>query len=90
MTKTRIDFNRDLCIGAFVCVGQDPDHFEVGDGKADLLGGEKGSDEVYVVEEDLDEDGVKRAVKAAKGCPADAINVTDVESGEELYWGFPV
>ncbi|MBS1263391.1 MAG: hypothetical protein MAG715_01212 [Methanonatronarchaeales archaeon] len=87
MPRIRIEYDRETCIGAFVCVDQDPDHFEPDNGKAVLVGGKR-DDGVYVLENDVDGDGMERAVMAAKGCPVDAINVRDVDSGEDLYWGF--
>lgn len=88
MTNIRIEFDRDTCIGAFVCVDQDPAHFEAANGKADLLGGEEVDSGVWVVEEDLDEGETEAAVMAAKGCPVDVINVKDQDENEDLYWGF--
>lgn len=88
MTNVRIEYDRDTCIGAFVCVDQDPDHFEAADSKADLVGGEEVEPGIWVLEEDLDEAGVDAAVMAAKGCPVDVINVKDLDSDEDLYWGF--
>lgn len=84
----RIEFDRDTCIGAFVCVDQDPDHFEASGAKADLVGGEEVEPGVWVLEGDLGDDEVDAAVMAAKGCPVDVINVHDLDNDEELYWGF--
>jgi len=88
MTRIRIEFDRETCIGAFVCVDQDPDHFEAANGKADLIGGEEIEPGIWELEEDMDEAKVEEAVMAAKGCPVDVINVKDLDSDEDLYWGF--
>lgn len=88
MTRIRIEFDQGTCIGAFVCVDQDPDHFEAANGVAELVGGGEVESGIFALEADLDDDGVDDAVMAAKGCPVDVINVKDLDSGEDLYWGF--
>lgn len=84
-----IEFDREPCIGDFLCVDQDPAHWEPGDdGKAVLVGGDEEESGVYVLEDGVDEAGVEDAVAAGDACPVQIINVKDRETGEYLHWGF--
>lgn len=88
MPRVRIEFDQGTCIGAFVCVDQDPDHFEEDTGVAVLKDGEEDAPGIFALEEEMDDDAVDRTVRAAKGCPVDVINVKDLDEEEDLYWGF--
>lgn len=87
--KILIEFDREPCIGDFLCVDHDPGHWEPGsDGKAVLVGGSENEPGVYVLEDETDEEGVEDAVAAGDACPVQIINVEDREAGEYLHRGF--
>lgn len=78
----RVKFDRDTCIGMFQCVAEwDGFEKDMNDGKADLVGGEEETEDVFVVDvpdgEELD------AKFAARVCPVDAIEVYD-DDGEQI------
>lgn len=77
MTKYKIKYNREGCIGAFTCVQQAPQLFSEGeDGKADLIGG---PEELIIEEKDI-----KSALEAAEVCPVRVIEVYNEETEEKL------
>jgi len=69
-------------------VDQDPDHFRVNTGVSVLKDGEEDVPGIFALEEELDEEAVDSAVRGAKGCPVDVINVKNLDTGKDLYWGF--
>ena len=74
MGKFRIEYDRNSCIGAGVCVAVAPDHWKMGDdGKANLVGGAKGADGKMTKE--IDEKDLSVNKQAAEGCPAIVIKV---------------
>lgn len=76
MPQVRIEYERDVCIGANVCAAEDPDHFTVvDDGKVKLKGGTEEEQDKWAVETELTEEEVKRVMAAAQGCPVNAIHV---------------
>lgn len=85
--RIRISFDKRRCTGAFICTNEDPDHFEIGNGKARLIGGESSPTGVYSLEDDVERGGVERAVAAAEGCPAGAIEVEELDTAERLNEG---
>ena len=73
MGKFRIEYDRNACIGAGVCVATAPDHWHMNDdGKADLKGGKKKGDK-WVLE--IDEKDLDANKQAAEGCPAIVIKI---------------
>lgn len=82
MAKYQLKLDKEACQSNFVCTAVDPTHFdEAEDGKAELINGEaKGNVQTLNVEES--EKG--KAQRAADGCPVQAIELIDVESGETL------
>ena len=82
MAKYQIKFNRDSCQSNFVCTAVDPEHFaQADDGLAELTGGET-SDNIQTM--DIEESELQKAKQAANGCPMQAIEVIDKESGNTL------
>ncbi len=82
--KYKIIYEREACIGAAVCAAMDDANFSMNaDGKADLTESKKeGGKWVKIVE--LDEQGKKRLLEAAEGCPVTIIHVIDMETGKQL------
>jgi ferredoxin len=78
----RIEFDRDTCTGMFQCTAE-WEAFEENreDGKADLVGSEEESEDLFVRE--IPEDAEFDAKMAARVCPVDAIEVYD-DDGERL------
>lgn len=80
MVKLRIEYDKAGCIGAAVCVNQDPARFVLdADGKADIIGHRmEGAHQVLEVDV-ADADPI---VNAAKGCPVLIIKV--LSEGKQL------
>ena len=89
MSTFRVEFRKELCIGAGPCVAAAPDVFVIDEddkyGKADIvptrnptIGGQNQS--IVVGEEELE-----KMLDAAQVCPVVAISVIEVESGKTLY-----
>lgn len=79
--KFRVEYDREGCIGAGVCVAVDEKDWEMNaDGKADLKGGKK-DDDISVKE--IDESGLEEMKAAAEGCPVNVIHIID-EKGKKL------
>ncbi|MFH1409076.1 MAG: DUF4346 domain-containing protein [Nanoarchaeota archaeon] len=79
MTKLKIVFDKDRCIGNFACVAADPAHWEKDGEKAVLKGGENNT--LVVEAEDSTADMI---IAGAEVCPVNAIKVIDTESGKEI------
>ena len=81
MSKFKIVYDRNSCIGANACVALSPDIFEMGDdGKANLKGGKDIGDGKFELVTESDES----ILEAAQGCPVDVIKVIDMDTGEEI------
>ena len=83
MTKYRVEYRREGCIGATVCVGYAPEEWELsdGDGLANLKGADK-EGEIWV--KHLDVDDIEPNKMAAECCPVRVIKVVNEETGEVL------
>ena len=82
--KYKIVYDREACIGAAVCAALDDKNFEMNsDGKADLKESNTENGKCVKIVE-LDEEGKKRLLDAALGCPVTIIKVTDMETGKQL------
>jgi len=82
MTKYRIEYDRNKCIGAGFCVKVNPKLWKMeNDNKSILKGGKlKGKNFVaYVDEKDL-----KTAKESALVCPSYAINVINMNTGKSI------
>ena len=78
----RIVYDRPGCIGAAACVAIAPKVWIMNDdGKADLIGGKKISENEWELE--VAED-IQLNLDAAQGCPVNVIHVYDKETGEKL------
>lgn len=80
--KFRIEYDREACIGAFLCTESAKEFFKVGeDGKADLLNSEKKGN-YWVI--DFDEKNFEKVLEAAQLCPVNAIHIIDLEKDERI------
>ena len=81
MTKIKVIYDQDICIGAAACAAMDPKYFEINEkGKAILKGSRKNKDGKYVlIIEDNDD-----TYQAAEACPVKAIKLINTESNEEI------
>jgi len=76
-----VEYDRDTCIGMFQCVAEwDGFEKDVDAGKAVLVDGEEGEEDLFVRE--IPEDAELDAKFAARACPVDAIAVYD--DGEQV------
>ena len=83
--RYRVVYERSKCIGAAVCAAMDEKNFVMNaDGLADLVGGIKKDSDVWEKIVELDEEGKKRLLEAAEGCPVTIIRVFDLETGKQL------
>ncbi len=81
LMKFKIEYDRENCIGAGVCVAVDEKHWKMAsDGKADLKGGKKDND-IFVRE--IDGSELEEVKAAAEGCPVNVIHIID-EKGKKL------
>jgi ferredoxin len=82
MAKYRIVYDREACIGAGACVGMAPKDWEMNaDAKADLLGGKKREDGMWV--KIIDEAEFKTSQEAADACPVAIIKLEKIEDEED-------
>jgi ferredoxin len=79
MVKYRIEYKRNLCIGAAVCVAYSEDDWEMNDdGLADLKDStEKNGVFIKDIEGEFEMNKL-----GAEACPARVIQVTNLETGE--------
>jgi len=83
--RYKIVYERVGCIGAAVCAALDEKHCSMNaDSFADLVEGTKEPDGKWTRVVELDEEGKKRLLEAAEGCPVTVIHVIDMESGKQL------
>lgn len=83
MTKYKIIFDREGCIGTFACVTANRDHWEQGeDGKSNLKGA-KLNPETGHYELIIDESDYEKNLEAASVCPVFVIKVEPLEEESE-------
>ncbi|HZX12235.1 MAG TPA: ferredoxin [Candidatus Nanoarchaeia archaeon] len=78
----KIVYDRPACIGAAACVAIHPKVWVMNaDGKADLIGAKRISENEWELEVDAD---LEANVDAAQGCPVNVIHVYDKETGKKI------
>lgn len=83
MKKLKIEYHKEKCIGAFNCTNIAPAFFKIQGTKADLAGAEiKEGYQTLVI--DCDEPTKVNIIEAAERCPANVINVIDLEANEKI------
>lgn len=82
MTKIKIVYNREKCIGAIVCANVNPELWEMdtSDAKANLKGSKK-EGKNYILETEMS----LYLQMAAEQCPADVIEIFDAKTGKKLF-----
>jgi ferredoxin len=84
MGKYKIEYERDVCIGAASCVAVAPLVWELDkENKALLKGGSKSS-KPNVFEKEIDEKDFQLNLDAARACPVNAIHIIEKASGKKL------
>jgi len=82
--KYRIEFERDICIGAAACVTENPSFWSLEpDGKATAKG-EDVKKKKQIVKVELTSKELEKHLLAAKSCPVNAIHVFDEETNEQI------
>jgi len=77
-----IEYDRNACIGAAVCVAVDEENWTMNaDGKADLKNSTR-EDDVFIKE--IDETKLDKMRAAAEGCPQGVIHIKNKETGEKI------
>lgn len=86
MVKIKIEYDRDNCIGAAVCVAVSPDTWELDDESKAILNNAKdlGNGQFELILDIDDPERLIDEVEAAKGCPVTIIKVTNLDTGERL------
>lgn len=72
MAKYKIEIDRDLCIGDGACCGEAPNSLEM-------------DDENIAVVKDAGAHTPEEILQAAQVCPVDAIKLTDIATGEQVW-----
>ncbi len=84
MTRYKIIYDREGCIGAAACAAVSPKYWKmVEDGKANLIGSEKveGKEE-YILE--IDDTDFEEMFEAAQSCPVIVIHIINLDTGEKI------
>ncbi len=84
MSKLRIEFNADKCVGYGICTEISPKTFKMKGRKADLIGSSDNKG-IFILEADVSEEEQQKLIEAAAGCPTNAIDVIDLKSKKKLY-----
>ncbi len=85
MSKLRIIYTKERCIGQGSCEAVAPQHFLVEEGKSQLLGADKKDDQGrYHRDVQCNASQAETVIQAGLSCPVNAIQVINLESGEEL------
>ena len=76
MSKFKIVFDRNKCIGAYSCVAVDPEKWKpANDSKVDLEGSAQANQGIF--EREIKEEEVEKSRAAAAVCPVAAIQVIE-------------
>lgn len=85
MPKIRIEFDKATCIGNKACLAMDFKRWkDIGD-KVELVGGKEVAKDIFELEGNYSGDEVETILEGAKVCPVNAIEVTNLDTGEVLY-----
>ncbi len=84
MTKYKVVYERNACIGAAFCLAVDPDNWVMrDDNKADLLNYDK-KRPVEIYEKVFDDKQFDVMKLSAFGCPVKCIHLINLDTGEQL------
>ncbi|MBI4361659.1 MAG: ferredoxin [Euryarchaeota archaeon] len=84
MARYRIEYDRKGCIGAGTCaVIHEEAYVMNGDSKADLVGSSQDAATGFFLRE-IGEPDLTLHKQAAEGCPALAIHIKNLDTGEEI------
>lgn len=83
MKKLKIEYHKEKCIGAFNCTKIAPAFFKEQGTKADLTQAKTSSGyQTRIVE--CDDATAEQLIEAAEKCPANVINIIDIETKERI------
>src|SRR3989344_8538761 len=83
MTKQlKVTYFKDRCVGTGACMAQDPKHFKVISGKANLAGGDPSHGNKFILDKEFSEDDAENLINAARACPVIAILISNRENEE--------
>lgn len=87
MTKYKIVYDIEGCIGVFSCVAANEKHWKFGEGdltgKAELIGG-KEDEKTGFLELEIGEEDLEANMEAARVCPPNVIHIFNLDTGEKL------
>lgn len=87
MTRYKIVYDIEGCIGAFSCIAANPKHWKMGEGdlagKSVLVGGEK-DEKTGFVELEIGDEDLEANMEAARVCPPNVIHIFNIDTGEQL------
>jgi len=83
MTKLKVEYFLDKCVGNRQCIYNDPKSFNFVNGKAAMKGSKKEKD-AWTVTKGYSGSDLNNIINAAKSCPVNAIRVTDAGTGKDI------
>lgn len=83
MTRLRIIYNKQKCIGNGACAREAPLIFNLKENRSILIGGKKRND-LFVLEGNFNVKQKKAVISAAHLCPVNAISLEDVKTKSEI------
>ncbi len=83
MARLKIEYYPARCVGNKQCIKNDPKSFGFDKGKA-LLKGSVRDGRKFVLVKELSDGDSEKTINAAKSCPVNAINVTDLATGKTV------
>jgi ferredoxin len=87
MTRYKIVYDIEKCIGAFSCIAVNPKYWKMGEGdftgKAILEGGTE-DQKTGFIELEIGEEDLEANMEAARVCPPNVIHIFNLETGEKL------
>ena len=83
MTKYRVVYEREGCIGAAACSAVDPENWSLDDeNKAVLKNSKETSPRVF--EREITEEELELQLNVARACPVNVIHIYNKETGEKI------
>lgn len=80
-TEYQIRLDRSVCDGVFACLVRDERFVEATDGLVAIDGSAEGEEHEQVI---YDDDRLDSALQAARACPVDAIDVTEIDDKHDV------
>ncbi len=84
MTKIKVEYYKNKCIGQGNCASIAKDYFELSAKKASLRNSRKNGNNIYSVEVNCDDAAAASLIEAGKACPVNAIRVIDAQKNKDI------